>query len=100
MSRKKSNNYTSEFKESAIQLAVESNQSIASTARELGLNVSTLHTWINKYHSASEGAKSDKNPTKEHIYDENKRLRREISRLKEEKSILKKAAVFFAKELH
>ncbi len=100
MSRKKPNNYTSEFKESAIQLAIESNQSIAATAKELGLNVSTLHTWINKYHSVSEGAKPAKNLNKEHIYDENKRLRREVARLKEERAILKKAAVFFAKELH
>ncbi len=100
MSRKKPNNYTSEFKESAIQLAIESNQSIAATAKELGLNVSTLHTWINKYHSVSEGAKPAKSLNKEHIYDENKRLRREVARLKEERAILKKAAVFFARELH
>ena len=100
MSRKQPKNYTSEFKESAIQLAIESNQSIDSTAKELGLNVSTLHTWIKKYHSASGDSKPDDNSNKGHIYDENKRLRQEVARLKEEKTILKKAAVFFAKELH
>ncbi len=46
---KKPNIYTSEFKESAIQLALESEQTIAQTARDLGVNQNTLHTWIGKY---------------------------------------------------
>jgi transposase len=41
---KKPNSYTSEFKESAVKLAIESDQPIAQTARDLGLNPNTLHT--------------------------------------------------------
>lgn len=45
MSQKKSNSYTAEFKEAAVKLAVESDQPVTQTARELGVNVNTLHTW-------------------------------------------------------
>ena len=41
---KKQNTYTSEFKESAVKLAIESDQPIAKTAKDLGINVNTLHT--------------------------------------------------------
>lgn len=97
MSQKKSNFYTAEFKEAAVKLAVESNQPVAQTARELGVNVNTLHTWISKFHdkqaSDSNGVFDDK-----HLYEELKQLRRENARLKEERALLKKAAAFFAKE--
>lgn len=36
--------YTSEFKESAVKLAIESDQPIAVTARELDMNANTLYT--------------------------------------------------------
>ena len=50
MSEKKVKNYTAEFKESAVKLAVESDKPVTVTAQELGVNVNTLHTWITKYH--------------------------------------------------
>ena len=37
------NIYTSEFKESAVRMAIESKHPIAQTARDLGVNVNTLH---------------------------------------------------------
>lgn len=98
VSKKSTNNYTSEFRESAVKLAVESDQPITQTARELGINISTLHTWINKYHKADKCSQASVND--EHIYDENKRLRKEVARLKEEREILKKAAAFFVRESH
>ena len=36
--------YPAEFKERAEKLAVESDQAIAQTARDLGVNENTLHT--------------------------------------------------------
>ncbi|MGL4860646.1 MAG: transposase [Enterobacteriaceae bacterium] len=50
MSRKKHNSYTAEFKESAVKLAVESDQSVSQTAKELGINANTLYTWVEKHH--------------------------------------------------
>ncbi len=90
----KSQSYSPEFKESAIKLAKESDQSIAATARELGVNVNTLHTWIKKYR------RQDREPARQiddlHLYDQLKVLKKENLRLKEERDILKKAAAYFA----
>ena len=102
MSEKKIKNYTAEFKESAVKLAVESDQPVSTTTKDLGVNAKTLHGWIGKFHQSKS---SDKASTKqehndEHVYDELKRLRKDIAKLKEERAILKKAAAFFAKECH
>ena len=50
MSQPTTRKYPAEFKERAVKLAVESDQPIAQTARDLGVNENTLHTWIGKYH--------------------------------------------------
>ena len=91
-----SNTYTSEFKQSAVKLAVESDQTVAKTAKELGVNPNTLHTWIGKYRKPQ---KSEGELTEAHLYDELKRLRKENARLKEERDMLKKATAYFAREI-
>ena len=40
--------YSEDFKSSSVKLALESNQPYAQTARELGIKVNTLYTWIDK----------------------------------------------------
>jgi transposase len=86
--------YTSEFKESAVKLATESEHPIAQTARELSINVNTLYSWIDKYSKPKEQAMR----TDEHIYDEVKRLKKELARVTQERDLLKKATAYFAKE--
>src|SRR5262245_45766360 len=49
MSQHTMKKYPAAFKERAVKLAVESDQPIAQTARDLGVNENTLHTWIGKY---------------------------------------------------
>ncbi|RLD41846.1 MAG: hypothetical protein DRI88_12210, partial [Bacteroidetes bacterium] len=44
--------YSSQFKQDTVKLAVESDQSVAQTARDLGVNANTLYTWITKYHQS------------------------------------------------
>jgi transposase len=96
MSQPTTKKYSAEFKERAVQLAVESEQPIAQTARDLGVNENTLHTWSGKYHRA---ARQEPQVHDEHLYEELKRLRKENARLKEEREILKKAAAYFAQQL-
>lgn len=95
MSREKPNTYTAEFRASAVKLANESGKPVAQVALDLGVNVNTLHTWIGKY-----SRRSPETPvrTDDHIYDELKRLKKEVARLTEERDLLKKAAAYFAKE--
>lgn len=87
--------YTLDFKLSSAKLAIESDQSIAKTAQELGINESTLYNWVSKY-------KPDKLKTVEErsdMTDELNALRRENSRLRQERDILKKAAAYFANDV-
>ena len=48
MPNKSTKQYTAEFKESAVKLAVEFDQTITDTARDLDVNISTLHAWIRR----------------------------------------------------
>ena len=96
MSQPTMRKYPAAFKERAVKLAVESDQPIAQTARDLGVNENTLHTWIGKYHRTE---RQEKEVHDEHLYDEVKRRRKENVRLQEERDILKKAAAYFAQQL-
>ena len=95
MSNKSTKIYAPEFKESSAKLALESKSTIAQTARELGVNVNTLHTWIHKY-SGVKAANIAGDDNK--LHDELKRLKKENNQLTQERDILKKAAAYFAKE--
>ncbi len=92
---KKAKSYTAEYKESAVKLAVESKRPVAQTARELGVSKDTLYGWVRQYHGKPQSEQETVNS--EHLYEELKRLRREVSSLKEERDILVKAAAYFAK---
>jgi transposase len=93
MSKNQRNIYSSEFKLSAIELATESDQSIAQTARDLGVNDNTLHNWINNSSKSNDMSKSS-----ECHFEEVRKLRRELAIVKQERDLLKKAAAYFAKE--
>ena len=95
MSINRENTYSLEFRESSVKLALESQNSIAQTARELGVKISTLHTWISKQSKAKDGV-IDKN--NDNLHEELKRLKKEISRITIERDILKKATAYFARE--
>ena len=96
MSQSTPKTYSAAFKERAVTLAVESEQSLAQPARDLGVNENTLHTWIGKYHRAE---RQEQQVQDEHLYEELTRLRKENARLKEEWDILKKVVVYFAHQL-
>ncbi len=53
MSKEKPKTYPPEFRESSVKLAIESDQPIAHTAQDLGINPNILHTWIRKYSKSS-----------------------------------------------
>ena len=86
--------YTEEFRQEAVRLAITGNTSKADVARDLGVKCSTLHTWIKKYRAEILSSE----PIKLNLEDQNKQLRKENARLKEEQEILKKFAMFCAKQ--
>jgi transposase len=86
--------YDKSFKDEAVRLALTSTQSIAQTARDLGIKEGSLYNWINR---AKETSPPDMIGSV-NLNEEVIRLRKENARLKEEREILKKFATFFAKE--
>jgi transposase len=97
MSNNKRNNYPLEFKTSAVKLASESDQPVAQTARDLGVNINTIHNWIAKYSNSSKNNQNNMT-NNENAFEENKRLKKELAMVKQERDLLKKAAAYFAKE--
>ena len=95
MSQQNMTLYSVECKERAVKLAVASDHPIAQTARDLGINENTLHTWISKYHQGANGPQGRLDAA--HLYEDLKRLTKENALLKEERDILKKAALIFGR---
>lgn len=94
--------YTQEFKDSAIQLALNSEKSTHAISKDLGVSDKTLYQWLKKYrqeHNLEQpiATKLSKSST-ESLEEENRRLRKELASVKKDKEILKKAAAYFAKE--
>lgn len=96
MSRK-IRNYTEEFKQEAVNLALKS-PSISKTASELGIPVPTLHNWISQFKMKANSLEKINEGGKNiaALIEENRRLHKELAIAKEEKEILKKAATYFA----
>lgn len=90
--------YSSEFKQEAIKLALSS-PSVSGVAKELGIPDATLHTWVHtlKKKVVPEGNVIIQQDVSQ-LLEENRRLVKENARLKQEKDILKKAAAYFARE--
>jgi len=95
----KKKRFSKEFKLEAVRLLESSDKTGDELAKELGVMRNQLYKWreelIKKGDSAFQGP--GRKPTSQD--DELARLKKENARLQEENEILKKAAVYFAKEL-
>jgi len=96
MKNKKRKKYTKEFKEEAVKLITDHGYSFAEAGRNLGVNPNLISKWKRVVEGISDKDLAPGNMAS--IQAELKRLRNENKRLKMEREILKKAAVFFAKE--
>lgn len=91
--------YDKSFKEEAIRLALTKGESIAQTAKNLGIKEATLYSWISQAKKVDTAIPDGNNSlSAEKMIGELNRLRKENARLKEEREILKKATAFFVKE--
>ena len=96
MSRRKK--YSKEFKLDAVSLVLDQAYSRAEAARSLGLNSNMLGRWVTEHQDGGGQAfrgNGKLTPEQEEI----RRLNSQVKTLKMEKEILKKATVFFAKEM-
>jgi len=97
----KGTTYTQEFKDSAIQLALNSEKSVLKIAADLGVHEKTLYGWLQRYrknNNLEESSSVKRKGSTESLEEENRRLRKELADVKKDREILKKAAAYFAKE--
>ena len=87
--------YSKDFKLQAAKLVTEQGYSYDQAAKQLGKTGWSVRNWIQKFQQTGElPTKKESQPK----IDEIRQLRKEISQLRMENDILKKAAAYFAKE--
>jgi len=89
--------FSREFKVEAVRMAQDGNRSINQVARDLGIHSNVLGRWKRQLSDSPRHAFPGKGKLKEPDA-ENRRLRREVERLRTERDILKKAISIFSKE--
>ncbi|MYU25837.1 transposase [Streptomyces sp. SID8352] len=96
MGSKYTKRYTAEFKRDAIALVDSTGRTVTAVARELGISSESLRGWCQQAKAdRGEGAPGELT-TAEH--EELRRLRRQNAGQAKTIEVLRKAAVFFAKE--
>ena len=96
MSRRKK--YSKEFKLDAVSLVLDQSYSRVEAARSLGLNSNMLGRWVSE-HQTDGGQSFRGNGKLTPKQEEIRKLKSQVKSLEMEKEILKKATVFFAKEM-
>ena len=83
--------YTDAFRRDAVRIATTSGLTRPQLSSDLGVGLSTLNKWVQQqqHHDLMSGPHED-------VEKENARLRKEVRLLREEREVLKKAAIFFA----
>ena len=87
--------YTLEFKQEAVRL-VRGGERVSTAARTLGVSVQSLDNWVKAEAAGRLRDVRGKTLTAEQM--EIARLKSELSRVRMERDILKKATVYFARE--
>jgi transposase len=84
-----------EYKAEVVELIRTTGKTVGQVARELDLTETAVRTWV-RLADLDAGRRSDGLTTADR--DELRKLRCEVRDLREEREILRKAAVFFARE--
>ncbi|MEO0560017.1 MAG: hypothetical protein AAF170_17755, partial [Bacteroidota bacterium] len=83
-------------KAEALRIVEQSDKPINQVAKELGIGVSTIHTWIRQSRIDRQG--SQNGPLTSAERKELVALRRDLKRVEMERDFLKKVSTFFARE--
>ena len=87
------NKFTDEFKRDAVAQVVDRGYAVSEVAERLGICTKSLYTWKARFSKPAKEAKVGADQSAEI-----RRLKAELLRVTEERDILKKATVYFAKD--
>lgn len=79
--------FSEDFKQDAVQQITVRGYPVAEVSKRLGVSTYSLYAWMKTYSKASEVQVDEDHAA------ENRRLKRELARVTEERDILKKATV-------
>jgi transposase len=85
-------NYSDEFKRDAVQQITVRGYPVREVSRRLGVSSHSLYKWLRPFAEPAPKLGSIDHEA------ENRRLKRELARVTEERDILKKATAYFARE--
>lgn len=94
MERRPRRKFTDEYKAEVVQLIRSSGKTVGQVARDLDLTETAVREWVQKA-EVEQGRRAGLTAAER---EELVRLRKQVRVLEEERTILKKAAAFFAKE--
>ena len=97
--RKPYTTYSKEFKLEALRLMEESERPTSEIAMQLGIRRNQLYKWKEQMTKKGDVPSAKRGRPKKEDQSELTLVKQELKRVQEENEILKKAAVFFAKEL-
>ncbi len=81
-------NFSDDFKRDAVAQITERGYPVAEVSARLGVSQHSLYAWKRKFAASSDGEDKDF---------EIRRLKRELTRVTEERDLLKKATAYFAR---
>lgn len=96
--RKPYNTYPEAFKLEALSLMDASDRPASAIAMQLGIRRNQLYKWKEQMTKKGKVPTAQRGRPKKEDQSEAATLRQEVKRLREENEILKKAAVYFARE--
>lgn len=82
-------NFSDDFKRDAVAQIIERGYPVAEVSQRLGVSQHSLYAWKKKFSQPAGGDVKDT---------EIRRLKRELTRVTEERDILKKATAYFARD--
>jgi transposase len=82
-------NFSDDFKRDAVHQIMERGYPVAEVSQRLGVSQHSLYAWKKRFSQPTGGDDKDA---------EIRQLKRELSRVTEERDILKKATAYFAKD--
>lgn len=90
--------YDDEFKKEAVQMMLNGGRLLKDVASDLGVDRSVLGRWKKLYLEKLDSGESSPGMTPSEMDKENRRLRKELAYVKEQRDILKKAVSIFSRE--